>query len=120
MAKECSECNEDLSRYSTHFAGHGLCPDCLKESKGLMKVIDEDGEYYVPWDYRYYIDTFEARHEDMYEDVNARLPKVEWCDKHKKYKLTFDAPDLGGYDSTILKWYFDSKEDVIKAIFKEV
>lgn len=116
MAKECKECNKDLSRYSHHYTEHGMCPDCLADSKGLVKVDN----HYVPWKYRNHTDTLLPTDPDYFDDVYAKLPKVEWCDKHKKYKIIFDGPDFGGYDVYRFEWYYDTKEDIIKAMFGEV
>lgn len=115
MSVKCKVCDKDLSRHSHHHIERGMCGDCTEDSMGLIKVDD----HYVPWKYRNYSDTLKPTEPNYYDDVNAKMPKVEWCDKYKKYKFTFQGADFGGYDYDEFEWYFDTKEEIAKLIFGE-
>jgi hypothetical protein len=90
-----------------------MCDSCVEESMGLVKVDN----HYVPWKYHNYSDTLKPTEPNYYDDVHAEIPKVEWCEKYKKYKLTFLGPDFGGYDVAEFERYFDTKEEIFKLIF---
>ncbi len=123
MCNNCKRVPASHESYDTAFIkAKGVCPECLEGSKGLIKVDD----HYVPWVYRNHVDfnmetkELEEIPEDdpeYFDDVYAKLPKIEWCKKYKKYKVTFESPDIGGYDVATFEWYFDNKEDIIKSIF---
>lgn len=116
MVRNCKNCNKDISeRVIRRNIKLDMCDSCVEESMGLVKV----GNHYVPWGYRNYSDTLKPSEPDYYDDVNAEIPKVEWCDKYKKYKLTFQGADFGGYDVNELVRYFDTKEEIFKLIFGE-
>ncbi len=116
MAEECSECKKDISEdIIRRDAKLDMCDDCVEESMGLVKIDD----HYVPWAYRNYADTLKPTDPKYYDDVCAKLPKVGWCDKYKKYKLTFQGADFGGYDVADFERYFDTKEEIFKLIFGE-
>jgi len=89
------------------------------ESFPLIKVDD----HYVPFSYHNYFTrkgTEEITNEDCYEDVNAKFPKVSYCETHKKWKVTFSsASRFMGNDAVELSWYFDSIVDVIAAMTTE-
>jgi hypothetical protein len=88
------------------------CRKCYEKSKGLIK----DGNHYVPWNYHNNAERHgdEPGNPEFYEDVRASLPSVSWSAQHEKFVLIFDSPDLGGYDVTTLKWYYDSLEDLME------
>ncbi len=116
MAKNCKDCNKDISRdFVRRDTKLDMCDDCVEESMGLIKVDN----HYVPWGYRNHADTLEPTGPDYYDDVYAKMPKVEWCDKYKKYKLTFHGTDFGGYEADEFEWYFDTKEEIFELIFGE-
>jgi hypothetical protein len=88
-----------------------------------MKVLvsDERG-FDVEEDYRYYTqegEDGEARDPRFYEDAEAYPPNVSFCEVTKRWVLNFASADFGGYDVTILKWYFISPKDIIALIFGE-
>lgn len=128
MSTKCKECGKTPAAYQVYDAGFiklkGVCPKCLKDSMGLIKVDN----HYVPWRYRNNVDfdmesnkvTISKGNADYYDDIYAKMPKVEWCDKYKKYKFTFEGADFGGYDVDGFEWYFDTKEEIFKLIFGEV
>lgn len=97
-----------------------MCTGCYKESKGLVKI---DG-HYVPWSYRHNSDLHKNKNTVIdtagdpkyFEDINAGLPKITWCDRYGKWKVFFTGPDIGGYDVQDFVWYFDNKEDIINAM----
>ena len=105
----CPKCDEFDPRSVERV---GLCSKCYSAKQPLIKVDN----HYVPWNYRHYTDSGETMKKDHEEDVNASLPTVEWCDKRKKFKVTFTAADTGGYDVTPVSWYFDSVEDILKTM----
>lgn len=116
MVRNCKNCNKDISdRVIRRNVKLDMCDSCVEESMGLVKVDN----HYVPWKYRNYADTLKPANPDYYDDIHADLPKVEWCDKYKKYKLTFQGGDFGGYDVADFERYFDTKEEIFKLIFGE-
>lgn len=91
----------------------GICRKCHIESKGLIKQDD----HYVPWKYQNFCEIKgDTSMTGDYEDCNVILPKISWCERYKKWKLEFQGADSGGYDIETFVWYFDRKEDIIKAI----
>jgi hypothetical protein len=95
--------------YKNFVSKYGLCKKCYVESKGLVK----SGSHHVPWDYRYDAGTSKEMESEYYDDVNASLPSISWCEKYKKYKVEFSDADIGGYDVQPFVWYFDSLEDIL-------
>lgn len=102
----------DVERFTIteNIKRRGMCESCFVKSKDLIKVDN----HYVSWGYRHYSDTEEPMEEAHHDDINASFPSVKWCDKYKKYKVSFMSPDIGGHDVCHLTWYFDSKEDILK------
>jgi hypothetical protein len=91
----------------------GKCEKCFIKEQPLIKVDN----HYVPVNYRYYIEEdgsmSHERDDEFHEDVYAELPSVKWSDHRQKWKVTFTAPDIGGYDVCTIVWYFDNLEDII-------
>lgn len=96
---------------------YGCCGDCFSEAQDLIKV----NNHYVPWSYRRYVEAGEIiEDESEYcEDKNASLPMISWDEKYKKWKVAFDGPDTGGYDSQPFAWYFNTKEEIFEAMLKK-
>ena len=115
------KCGKGMHSYCPHniefFEKNGMCEECYYKSKGLIQV----GNHYVPWEYRNHAELTgdEPANPEYYEDVNASLPTVEWCEENKKWKVSFAAADFGGYDVCPIEWYFDNKEDIIKEMMGE-
>jgi len=114
------KCGEGIHSYNLFdvefFEKNGICQDCYEKDKGLIKVDN----HYVPWNYRNHaeIKGDDPADPEYYEDVNAFLPTIEYDEEYSKWKLTFMSADIGGYDVTILTWYFDSKEEILEELLK--
>lgn len=110
------KCGEGIHSYNPwdieFFEKNGVCEDCYHAAKPLIK----SGTHYVPWEYRNHAEPKgdSPAEPEHFEDVNASLPSISWCEEHKKWKVEFYAPDAGGYDVCHVVWYYDSKEDIIK------
>ena len=115
------KCGEGIHSYNSYdvdfFEKYGVCKSCYHKSKGLIKV----GNHYVPWEYRNHAELTgdTPAIPEHYEDVYAALPTIEWCKERMKWKVTFAAADIGGYDVCTIEWYFDSKEDIIQEMMEE-
>jgi hypothetical protein len=119
----CPDCNERFSRgcdpYDVRFIEtKGACRKCFQLSKGLIKD-GTDTPYYVPWWYRNSIDSELPTDSKYFEDANMSIPKISWCDRHKKWKLTTSGADAGGYDVQDFEIYFDTKEEIFELMLKE-
>jgi hypothetical protein len=119
----CPDCNERFSRSVDpgdvkFIETKGVCRECLKVSKGLIKA-GNDVTYYVPWWYRHFLDTELPMKPESVEDVNMFIPTISWCDEHKKWKLTTSGADSGGYDVQDFEIYFDTKEEILELMAKE-
>ena len=90
------------------------CEEFVVESVADLVKVKEG--YYVPWDYLFWSDTDEPMGIGEEEHVNASIPKVTFDQKTKKYKLDFIGADGGGYDVQSFAFYFDSKDEILKAI----
>lgn len=71
--------------------------------------------HYVPADYLFYSDNGEEKKEYI-DDINSFFPKLTFDILSDKYTLEFASPDIGGYDTSMFKWYFDSKEELINEL----
>lgn len=116
---KCPECKKEFTpgfnRWEIAFIeAKGMCEKCYNDSKGLIEV---DG-HYVPWSYRNYSEAKgdSVRTKDLFEDVNANLPKISFCDEYMKWKIEFTDTDLGGYDVQSFTWYFDMFSDLYRAM----
>lgn len=129
MEKICKECGRSFSplriypmeREKIIIEQVGMCEECFGKSKGLIKV----GNHYVPWIYHHNINVnleektikISKTNSEYIEDINSSFPKAEWDEEYKKYKVSFDGADFGGYDVEDFEWYFDTKEDILGALF---
>ncbi len=116
----CPECNSTTdpvwapakksapSLAAKFIESEGMCMECFKKSKGLVKIED----HYVPWSYRNWADSPKKRSADDAEDINADLPEITYCKEHKKWKLEFTGADSGGYDVQLFTWYFDDLNSI--------
>lgn len=107
-----------IHSYTVQFIQNlGKCEDCALKAKGLIKVDD----HYVPWSYRNSLDPNgseePAEDSDFFEDKNAKLPFVEV--ENGLLKITFHGADGGGYDVQEFIWYFNTWDDIIKAMTKK-
>jgi hypothetical protein len=105
----CPECDEFDPRSVERV---GMCTKCYSAKQPLIKVDN----HYVEWSYHHYGDTGEKTLDAHKEDLNAYLPHIEWCNIRGKFKVSFTAADTGGYDVINIVWYFDSTEDILKAM----
>jgi hypothetical protein len=101
MSEHCPRCK----KWTHGGYDDGLCDDCIDHGKPLIKSDD----HYVRHSYRHYLDGSG----DAHEDENASLPTITWDEHRKKWKVSFQAADCGGYDVFICEWWFDTKEDII-------
>lgn len=77
-----------------------------------MELVKEDN-YYVPKKYLYYSDTGKKRIPDCCDHACAFPPHYHFDDESGKWCLRFASADFGGYDVTVLCFYFDSESDLL-------
>ena len=104
----CPKCGEyDPDMVATTY---GVCMVCADKMVPLIKVEN----HYVPRSYRYWIETNDSK-EDQPDDRCAQFPEITWYNKRRKYKVMFTGADSIGEAETF-EWYFDKKEDMLKAM----
>ena len=108
----CPRCGKYFTNHEPEafIKPQGMCKVCYVKSKGLVKV----NNHYVPWDYVFHTISGQPRNTDYVQDANAELPKISWCDEHKKYEVEFTGADCGGRDTRSFVWYFDTVADIME------
>ena len=115
--KYCPKCNRPFSIYPAHHKGHesdGICDECWEYDQPLQKV--KGTKHYVPWNYRFDGYGNGEKSEEYHDDIYAELPKLRYDVEKGKWYVEFQAADFGGYDVTMIKWYYDSIDDYIAEI----
>lgn len=123
----CSKCGakfrirESVSETIEHDT---LCDECFAKAQPLVKVNLPDGGY-LPWSRVHSFDIngeLVTRHltDDPTngDEENVSMPKVAFCEKHKKWKITYTGTEGYANDNaaTTVERYYDSIEELLAAL----